>query len=211
MMAELEGHDDALGRFLFDGLPARVGPYFTTSRDEETRRKCTLLALTMLLFILYNSFLVASGFVSGEGCFFTFIRTLALLLLVSQSALLYLFHRTHSLLAVGTLFIVDVDLGTLAVCFHYGAVGEYMTWLLCVPILLLYIRGSRAGLYGLLIIVAQLTLFFALSSYVIQPNEAERKLLPAAHRWFVMLMTYLIVGVTAFVHETWRSKGFVKL
>jgi cbb3-type cytochrome oxidase subunit 3 len=97
------------------------------------------------------------------------------------------------------------------VCFNYGAVGEYLVWLLYVPILLFYIRGSRAGLYGLVFIIGQLTIFFPLSTYVVQPNGDEFKLLPAAHKWFVMLMTYLIVGVTAFVHETSRSKGIVKL
>jgi hypothetical protein len=80
-----------------------------------------------------------------------------------------------------------------------------------VPILLFYIRGSRAGLYGLLFIIGQLTLFFPLSNYVLMPHDDELQLLPAAHKWFVMLMTYLIVGVTAFVHETSRSKGIVKL
>lgn len=79
------------------------------------------------------------------------------------------------------------------------------------PILLFYIRGSRAGLYGLLFIIGQLTLFFPLSTYVLMPHDDELQLLPAAHKWFVMLMTYLIVGVTAFVHETSRSKGIVKL
>jgi hypothetical protein len=170
---EAEGHNGALGMLLFEGLPAWLGPYFTSSRDEETRRKCALLALTMMLFILYNTILVASGVVSEER-FFTFMRTVANLLVVSQSALLYIFHRTHRLWAIGGLFIIDADLGTLAVCFNYGAVAEYMMWVLYVPILLFYICGSRPGLYGLLFIIGQLTLFFSLSNYGIQPKDEEQ-------------------------------------
>jgi hypothetical protein len=128
-MSELEDHNDALGTFIFDGLPAWVGPYFTTSRDEETRRKSALLALTMMLFMLYNSFLILSGLIY-EGHFFTFLRTLAIVLFITQGSLLYLYHLTHCMFAVGTLFAVVVDLGTLAVCFNFGAVGEYMMWLL---------------------------------------------------------------------------------
>jgi hypothetical protein len=205
-----EDDNGALGKVLFDGLPTWVGPYFSTSPDEETRRRCALLALTMMVFIFYNAFLVASGLVYEER-FFTFMRTLAILLLVSQSALLYLFHRTGHTFVIGTLFIVDVNLGALAVCFNFGVVGEYMMWLIYIPIVLFYIGGSRAGLYGLLGIIGQLTLLFPLSCYVIQPNDQELQLLPAVHKWFVILMTYLIVGVTVFVHETSRTRVTAKL
>jgi hypothetical protein len=105
--------------------------YFTASSDNEVRRKAALLALTMTVFIMYNSILVFSGLVYS-GSFFTFTRNVALILLISQGMLLYLFHRTHDLNTIGVLFAVDVDVGTLAFCFHFGAVGEYLVWLLYV-------------------------------------------------------------------------------
>ncbi|ELR25367.1 ATPase/histidine kinase/DNA gyrase B/HSP90 domain containing protein [Acanthamoeba castellanii str. Neff] len=193
---------------IYEGLPLLFGSFFV-SKDREERRKCAVLLCTILLFILYNFFLVCSA-LFYDGPFFTFLRSAALTYLVVELSLVVLLYYTQNLYLVTALFLIDIDMGTVVVCFNFGLVSEYMLWLLFIPTLLFYIMGATAGLRSLIFIVAQISLFVFLSCYVIPPSE-ELVLLPPVHKWFVVVMSYLIVGTTAFVHETSRYQAIGKL
>lgn len=164
---------------IYEGLPLLFGSFFV-SKDREERRKCAVLLCTILLFILYNFFLVCSA-LFYDGPFFTFLRSAALTYLVVELSLVVLLYYTQNLYLVTALFLIDIDMGTVVVCFNFGLVSEYMLWLLFIPTLLFYIMGATAGLRSLIFIVAQISLFVFLSCYVIPPSE-ELVLLPPVHK-----------------------------
>jgi hypothetical protein len=178
--------------------------------DLEERRKYSVLLMAMIIFTVYASFLVLSATIY-EGPFFTFLRSLAIGFLAADVVLLALLYHSRNLVLVTWLFLALVDSGTIAICFNFGLVSQYIMWLLFIPILLFFIVGRQAGSWGLVFILIQLTIFVPLSTYVFTPRDSGLLLVPPIHEWFVSMMTYTIVGGTAFVHEGSRHRAFSRL